>query len=69
MSLLNVEELNISFRKKEVIKNISFEIFENEILGIVGESGSGKSVTSLALMGLLPKNLAKITSGNIIQVS
>lgn len=69
MSLLSVENLKISFGKKEVIKTISFEIFENEILGIVGESGSGKSVTSLALMGLLPKNLAKITSGNIIYKS
>jgi peptide/nickel transport system ATP-binding protein len=65
MSVLKVENLKISFGNKEVIKSISFDILENEILGIVGESGSGKSVTSLALMGLLPKKLAKISQGSI----
>ncbi len=57
--ILEVKNLSISFgtRKKsaEVVHNISFSISENEILGIVGESGSGKSVTSLAIMGLLPE--------------
>ena len=66
MSVLKVENLNISFGKKEVIKNCSFELFKNEILGVVGESGSGKSVTSLALMGLLPKQISKITNGRIL---
>ena len=42
--------------ENEVVKNISFNLKENKILGIVGESGSGKSVTSLAVLGLLPKN-------------
>ncbi|MFC2127955.1 ABC transporter ATP-binding protein, partial [Bacteroidota bacterium] len=40
--------------------NISFELKKNEILGIVGESGSGKSVSSLAVLGLLPRT-TKIT--------
>ncbi|GEQ84801.1 ABC transporter ATP-binding protein [Patiriisocius marinistellae] len=57
--LLNVENLSISFGRKkklvEVIHDISFSVAENEIVGIVGESGSGKSVTSMAIMGLLPK--------------
>ncbi|MFC2110319.1 ABC transporter ATP-binding protein, partial [Bacteroidota bacterium] len=43
-----------------VINNISFELKKNEILGIVGESGSGKSVSSLAVLGLLPRT-TKIT--------
>ena len=58
-NIVEVKKLAIAFgnRKKsaEVVHNISFGISENEILGIVGESGSGKSVTSLAIMGLLPE--------------
>ncbi len=57
--LLQTNNLSISFssegKKHAVVKNSSFEIHKNEILGIVGESGSGKSVSSLAIMGLLPK--------------
>ncbi len=57
--LLNINNLSISFGNAknpvEVVHDISFSIAENEIVGIVGESGSGKSVTSLAIMGLLPK--------------
>ena len=62
--LLHIEDLSISFgkkkAKKEVIHSISMSISENEIVGIVGESGSGKSVTSLALLGLLPKKTTTI---------
>lgn len=68
--LIDVKDLNISFFKDEVenqiIKSISFSILPNEIVAVVGESGSGKSISSLALMGLLPKNISKITSGEII---
>ncbi|RZW56413.1 MAG: ABC transporter ATP-binding protein [Flavobacteriaceae bacterium] len=53
-------------KEKEVIHNINFELNTNEILGIVGESGSGKSVSSLAIMDLLPKKISKITSGEIL---
>ena len=65
--MLSVTNLSIGFSNNEqfskVVHEISFELKEQEILGIVGESGSGKSVTSLAIMGLLPEN-AKI-SGKI----
>ncbi|NNL32075.1 MAG: ABC transporter ATP-binding protein [Flavobacteriaceae bacterium] len=68
--LLSVKNLAISFKsdlkEKEVIHNINFELNTNEILGIVGESGSGKSVSSLAIMDLLPKKISKITSGEIL---
>ena len=64
--ILKIENLSISFGENEVIHNISYYLNQNEILGIVGESGSGKSVSSLAILGLLPKNISKITSGSII---
>ncbi len=68
--LLVVDALNISFFKdgmeNQIIKSISFEILPNQIVAVVGESGSGKSISSLALMGLLPKGISKITSGSIL---
>ncbi|MCB4807366.1 ABC transporter ATP-binding protein [Tamlana sp. 62-3] len=63
--ILSINNLKISFGNNEVIHGISYQVFENEILGIVGESGSGKSVSSLAILGLLPKKISKITSGSI----
>lgn len=67
--LLSINNLSISFKadkeKNVVVKNISYSLNKNEILGIVGESGSGKSVSSLAILGLLQKNKAKIESGEI----
>lgn len=62
---ININNLSVSFgnkkSKSEVLHEISFAVLKNEVLGIVGESGSGKSVTSLALMGLLPKKNTEIT--------
>jgi peptide/nickel transport system ATP-binding protein len=67
--LLNIKHLSIDFKNeksyKTIIKNISYQVYKNEIVGIVGESGSGKSVSSLAILGLLPKRISKITSGSI----
>lgn len=67
--ILSVSELSISFGRKneweEVIHTISFNVNENEVLGIVGESGSGKSVTSMAMMGLLSSQNSKV-SGQIL---
>ncbi len=65
-SILSITDLSISFGKNEVIHNISYSLNKNEILGVVGESGSGKSVSSLAILGLLPKNISKISSGRIM---
>ena len=64
--ILSVTDLSISFGKNTVIHNISYQLNQNEILGIVGESGSGKSVSSLAILGLLPPKISKINSGSII---
>ncbi len=68
--ILSIKDLSISFfsdgKSNEIIHKISYHLNENEILGIVGESGSGKSVSSLAILRLLPKKISKITSGSII---
>ncbi|NER19024.1 ABC transporter ATP-binding protein [Spongiivirga citrea] len=68
-AILQVEKLCISTTSQkpnvQLVKSISFQLFENEILGIVGESGSGKSITSLSIMGLLPKHALRISSGKI----
>ena len=62
---LQLSNISIAFSNINVVHNISFSIPPNSILGVVGESGSGKSVTSLAVMGLLPKSTSEITSGSI----
>lgn len=68
--LLQIDHVTVAFKKEgnwtPIVKNSSFQLHENEILGIVGESGSGKSVTSLAIMGLLPKAISKISEGAIL---
>lgn len=58
MPVLKVDDLKVSFPSSQgdvpVVRGVSLELSEGETLAVVGESGSGKSVTSLALMGLLP---------------
>ena len=63
MKGLKVDNLQVSFRGRQVVKGISFEIPPQARVGLIGESGSGKSVTALALMGLLGEG-AKI-SGSV----
>ncbi len=63
--LLQVKNLQVQFRIDkhttfEAVKHISFDIPQNQIVGLVGESGSGKSVSSLAIMGLLPSETTLI---------
>lgn len=62
--LLTVQDLSISFKNQQVLHQLNFDVKKGEIIGIVGESGSGKSLTSLAIMNLLP-NTAE-TKGKII---
>ncbi|MFC4169358.1 ABC transporter ATP-binding protein [Teichococcus aestuarii] len=52
--LLKVEGLGISFRGREVVRNVSFEVPQGQTVALVGESGSGKSVSALACLRLLP---------------
>jgi peptide/nickel transport system ATP-binding protein len=68
-NILEVNNLSIAFdshqENNKVVHNVSYQLKKNEILGIVGESGSGKSVSSLAVLGLLPKKQTIFPSGEI----
>jgi peptide/nickel transport system ATP-binding protein/oligopeptide transport system ATP-binding protein len=69
--LLEVKNLTVNLDLEngpvKVIENLSFTVAPKETLGIVGESGCGKSMTSLAIMGLLPQRVANMTSDSSIQ--
>jgi oligopeptide/dipeptide ABC transporter ATP-binding protein len=59
-ALLVVDNLTVSFPTDDgivqAVRGVSYTVRSGEAMGIVGESGSGKSVSSMAVMGLLPKN-------------
>lgn len=67
--VLDVRNLHVQFQTDETqikaVDGIDFQVLRGKTLGIVGESGSGKSVTSLAVMGLIPSPPGKITEGEI----
>ncbi len=65
MALLEVRDLSVSFHRKgeqptTAVDSISFDVEPGQTVGLVGESGCGKSVTSLAIMGLLPARTARV---------
>lgn len=66
--LLEVKDLNVRFENKGIktyaVNGVSFDVFEDESLGIVGESGSGKSVSAKSILRLLDKSSK--TSGEIL---
>jgi len=67
--ILSIRDLSVAFgagaAAVPALRGVSLELHAGRCLGIVGESGSGKSVTSLAVMGLLPQPAARITAGRI----
>lgn len=69
-NILEVKDLNISFHtfagEVKAIRGVNFELKKGETLAIVGESGSGKSVTTKAIMRLLPPGNSEIKQGEIL---
>lgn len=64
-TLLDISRLRVSFKQeegdwREAVRGISFSVPESGVVALVGESGSGKSVSSLAVMGLLPAQVSRI---------
>ena len=70
-NLLSIKDLTIQFKTKEglftAVDGISFDLEENQILGLVGESGSGKSVTAMSICQLLPKHSTTISTCSSIE--
>ena len=69
-ALLAVKDVCVEFRTRDgmvdVLRQVNFALHPGEILGLVGESGSGKSMTSLAIMGLVPKPGGRVKSGQVL---
>src|SRR5690348_12285373 len=65
--VLSIKDLVVEFRTEDgivhAVDSLSYDLFPGETLGIVGESGSGKSVSTLALLGLIPQPPGRIVSG------
>src|SRR5205085_9951851 len=64
--LIEIEKLRVVFhgddgRTTHAVDSVDLSVANGATLGLVGESGCGKSVTSLAIMGLLPKDSAEVT--------
>jgi peptide/nickel transport system permease protein len=69
-AVLSVEDLQVEFDTPSgplrVVDGVTLSVAPGEVLGLVGESGSGKSVTSMAIMRLIPSPPGRITGGSVL---
>jgi ABC-type dipeptide/oligopeptide/nickel transport system ATPase component len=64
--IISIKSLNMEINEKPILKNVSININQGEMVGLVGESGSGKSVTALSILKLIDENVMLIKSGQIL---
>lgn len=68
--LLDIKDLSVTYRTEDgtvyAVNNLSLEVEPGETLGFVGETGAGKTTTAMTILGLLPKNVGRVTSGEIL---
>lgn len=67
---LEIKDLSVTYKTEDgtvyAVNHLNMEVGAGETLGFVGETGAGKTTTAMAILGLLPKNVSKVTSGEII---
>lgn len=68
--LLEIKDLSVTYRTEDgtvcAVNHLNLKVGPGETLGFVGETGAGKTTTAMTILGLLPKNVGKVTSGEIL---
>lgn len=68
--LLEVNDLSVEYQTDELlvkaVNHVNLRVGHKETIGLVGETGAGKTTLALTLMGLLPKGIGKVTSGEVV---